>query len=140
MMPKYSETSSAGEKRVQFHEYKTRRYSSLKFEDLSFMKTMAVAFTLMLSWSPLVSVSRADVAGPFPRPSRALPPYPRPTRSKTKPTASPDPAAASPSPSVSVSDGPSAMVRPGVTVAAVATGSLLGIVLIRKRKPQGGSR
>jgi hypothetical protein len=101
------------------------------------MKRLVAAFTLILSMSPLVSVSRADIAGPFPHPSRHLPPYPRPTRPKPKPTESPDPAAASPSPSASVSEAPSAMVSSGVAVAAVATGSYLGIVLIRKRKPQG---
>jgi len=89
--------------------------------------------------SPSVSPAPSN-ASPSPPPS-AADPSPSASVSVTSPaiipSVSPAPSAARPSRSASVSKASPAILGSGVLVAALATGSLLGIVLIRKRKPQG---
>ncbi|MBV8276060.1 MAG: hypothetical protein JO170_12490 [Verrucomicrobia bacterium] len=92
------------------------------------MKRLVVALVLILTPSAMVSVSKADIAGPFPRPTS---PHARPSHPKTSPSIPPSPAAASPS--ASASEASPGLLNSGLTVAAVATTSLFGIVLIRKR-------
>jgi hypothetical protein len=94
------------------------------------MKKLVVVLALMLASSAIVSVSNADIAGPFPRPTA---PHPRPSHPKTSPSISPSPAAASTSPSASASEESTGLLNSGLAVAVVATTSLFGIILIRKK-------
>ena len=150
-MTKFLETSSTGEwsclraaarrRRTSSHGYQTKykawRSASIQFEDY-LMKRLVVAFCLVLSWYALVSVSSADIIHPAPHRTPHYPPYPTPWRVRPRhsPSVSPAPSTAGPSPSASVSEASPAILGSDVLVAALATGSLLGIVLIRKRKLQ----
>jgi hypothetical protein len=91
------------------------------------MKRLMIVFGMMITLSALVPVSKGDMADPNRYPH--LTPhfrYPQPTRPKRSPSVSP-------SPSRTVSEASPSIFGSGVAVAAIATGSLIGIALVRKK-------
>jgi hypothetical protein len=91
------------------------------------MKRSVVALLLMLASSAMVSVSKANIAAPFPTPHTArYLPGPGPSRAKPKP-------AANPSASTSASETSPGLINSGLAMAAVTTTSLIGVIVLRKR-------
>jgi hypothetical protein len=96
------------------------------FEDC-FMKRSVVAVLLMLASSAMVSVSKANIAAPFPTPHTAhYLPGAGPSHAKPRP-------AANPSPSTSASETSPGLINSGLAMAAVTTTSLIGVIVLRKR-------
>ena len=99
------------------------------------MKNALVGFTLIFILSTFVSIGRADIARPIPVPDHSprFWPRPRPSHPKVSPSVSPTASGADLTPSAPVSEAPPDLVGWGILVAVAGTGSLVGIVLIRKR-------
>jgi hypothetical protein len=97
------------------------------------MKRSLVALLLVPAFTVLVSVSKADIAAPFPTPhSPHYLPGPEPSHAKPSPTRSASPAT-SPSPSTSASETSPGLINSGLAIAAVTTTSLIGVIVLRKR-------
>jgi hypothetical protein len=111
---------------MNFCRYKAVQQLISIFEDC-FMKRSVVALLLVLASSGMVSVSRANIAAPFPTPHTAH--YlPAPWSSGARPRP-----AANPSSSASASETSPGLINSGLAMAAITTTSLIGVIVLRKR-------